>query len=341
MNILKFTIKTVYVILVIFIPITLISCSRHEQEVKETFFAFDTIMSISVIGKNAKPAMKEAKTEIENLEKTLSVTIATSDIGKLNKTGSCKLSPDSAYIMDKALEINNMTDNAFSPAIYPIMRIWGFPDKNYRVPGDTEIKEALTLIDISNIKYDKDNRLLTLTKKGMMMDFGGIAKGYAADKLVEIFHNNDVNNGLLNLGGNVYAMGLRKDNLPWNIAIEDPEKEGYMVVLSLSDTSLVTSGGYERYFEENGKSYHHIMDPNTGKPANNDLTSVSIVCKSSTMADGLSTAVYVMGLERAIKLWRENPDFDMVLLTDNKELYITDGIKDKFSNAQYPVTIID
>ena len=219
------------------------------------------------------------------------------------------------------------------------MELWGFSDKNFRVPSEDEIKKTLkkvdyrkiTVDDEGNIKKDDDTRI----------DLGGIAKGYTSDMLMKLFEDNGVSSAIVSLGGNVQTLGKKTDGERWKVAVQNPfdENGDYMGIISTSDEAVVTSGGYQRYFEENGEIYHHIIDTKSGYPAKSGLVSVTVVCESGKRADGLSTAIYVMGFDDAVKLWNDSDDFDVVLVKDDGEVYITEGIEERFK-SDYDYEII-
>ena len=202
------------------------------------------------------------------------------------------------------------------------------------VPDADELKDLLTLTDASDISYDKETSQIAFKKDGMQIDFGGIAKGYTSARIMDIFRACGIKSGLVNLGGNVQALGTKKDGSSWRVAVQDPQDtDQYLGVLSIQDKAVITSGGYERYFEQDGRTYHHIIDPKTGYPVENGLISVSIVTADGTLADGLSTSVFIMGKEAATEYWRNHSDeFDMILMTDDREIYVTEGIADSFES---------
>ena len=208
-------------------------------------------------------------------------------------------------------------------------------DPKYEVDyGADELKDLLTLTDASDISYDKDTSQIAFKKDGMQIDFGGIAKGYTSARIMDIFRACGIKSGLVNLGGNVQALGTKKDGSSWRVAVQDPQDtDQYLGVLSIQDKAVITSGGYERYFEQDGRTYHHIIDPKTGYPVENGVISVSIVTADGTLADGLSTSVFIMGKEAATEYWRNHSDeFDMILMTDDREIYVTEGIADSFES---------
>ena len=167
----------------------------------------------------------------------------------------------------------------------------------------------------------------------MKIDLGGIAKGYTSSRIMDIFKENGITSGLVNLGGNVQALGTKTDGSNWRVAVQSPDDtEDYLGVLSIQDKAVITSGGYERYFEQDGVTYHHIIDPKTGYPAKNGLVSVTIVSSDGTLADGLSTSLFIMGEEKAAEFWKAHSnEFEAIFVTDDGTIYVTEGLKDSFT----------
>ena len=216
------------------------------------------------------------------------------------------------------------------------MDAWGFTTGNYTVPSDEMIENLLPLTDANNIIYDKDESSISFAKDGMKIDFGGIAKGYTSGRIADIYRECGVTSGLINLGGNVQVVGTKTDGSKWRVAVQSPETEDdYLGILSTADRAVITSGGYERYFEQDGVTYHHIIDPKTGYPAESGLVSVTIVSEDGTLADGLSTSLFIMGEEKAADFWREHKDeFDAILMSDDGTLYVTEGLENDFSTER-------
>lgn len=304
-----------------------------QAEASRDIFAMDTYMSVTAYGEGADAAVDAAQAEIERLDALLSTGNEDSEIAKLNVSGTAELSEDAGYLVERALELNEETDGAFDIAIYPVMEVWGFPTQNYQVPSEELLQERLALADASQISYNKETREISFGKDDMEIDLGGIAKGYTSARIMDIFKSCGIASGLVNLGGNVQVLGTKTDGSKWRVAVQSPDDENdYLGVLSVFDKAVITSGGYERYFEQDGKTYHHIIDPKTGYPAENGLTSVTIVSADGTLADGLSTSLFIMGKEKAAEFWRAHSDeFDAILLADDGTLYVTEGIADDFS----------
>lgn len=307
--------------------------SDENKKVSKDIFAMDTYMTVTAYGKNAENGVNKAVDEINRLETVLGAEKQESDIYKLNETGSGTLSTDTKNIVSKALEINKTTNGAFDISIYPLMVKWGFTTQKYNVPSKNEISKLLKDVDSSKIIFDEKSGNIKL-KENMKIDLGGIAKGYTSSRVMQIFKECGVTSGLVSLGGNVQALGTKTDGTAWQIAIENPDKSSdYIGVVSVKDKAVITSGGYERYFEKNGKTYHHILDPETGYPAESGLKSVTIVSDDGTLADALSTSLFVMGKEKALDYWREHKnEFDTVLVEDNGDITITGGLEKIFKS---------
>ena len=324
---------------------TIVDVGQSSEPISRDVFAMDTYMTLTAYGKDAQAALDEAEQELLRLDESLAAEREDSEIARLNKEGEAELSEDAFYLVKRSIELYLMTGGAFEIAIYPIKQLWGFTDQNYRVPGDDEIAAILPLADTESIRCEEEGRVVSLAKEGMKIDLGGIAKGYASSKLIEIFEAHGVK-GMINLGGNVQVIGTKPDGSRWRVGIRRPEikdetiaaKFGDSEVIGVLETdamAVITSGGYERYFEEDGEIYHHIIDPDTGRPSQQDLISATIVSRDGTLADALSTAVYVMGTERAFALWRENSEaFDMILMDAEGKLYATEGIEGKFTSEE-------
>lgn len=309
-------------------------CSKSTQNstsepVSNTFFAMDTTMDFRIYGD--KSLLQDAQNVITDLEKKVSVTDSDSEIYKINETGSGTLTGNADTLMQTALDMCRRTDGALDISIYPIVKAWGFTTGNYQVPDENTIQSLLSHVDYTQIQYDESTGNVTIPE-GMTIDLGSIAKGYAGELAAQTLRDKGVTSALLNLGGNVQTIGSKPDGSSWTIGIKDPKNpDTAMMGLSVKDQAVVTSGGYERYFEQNGKTYWHIMDPATGHPADSGLLSVTVVGDNGGICDALSTSLFVMGLDKAYDLWSKSDDFEAVFVTDNGDVYITEGLKDKFS----------
>lgn len=327
-----------------FLPIILIlltalsGCSLGSHSYSGDFFAMDTYMTVSVNGSNPEQSVKNARALIKKLDKKLSTHDKDSEIYKLNKNGSKKLSDDSVSLLKEALRFNKLTSGAFNPAMLNVTQLWGFSDKNYRVPDKDEITLALKSAKPERISIK--NNEVTLGLKGMKIDLGGIAKGYASEKVIEELKKDGVKSAIINLGGNVQTLGAKPDGSLWTVAIENPDKgSDYLGQLKVKDKAVITSGGYERNFKRNGKVYHHILNPENGYPAESGLQSVTIISENGVLSDALSTSLFVMGEKKAVEFYKNSKEkFDFILYTDDGKLKISEGIKDNFhSDFKYEV----
>lgn len=298
------------------------------------FFAMDTYMEVDAYGDNGEKAVAKAEKEVNKLDSILSTGKSTSEISKLNKNKKQVVSADTMSLIKESIKISKETNSAFNPTIYPLMELWGFTTKNYYVPKDNEIKTLLNHMDIDNIKIDERKNEVSFKDSNMKIDLGAIAKGYTSSKIIDIFNENNIKSGMVTLGGNVQVLGKKPDGSLWKVGIQNPIGEDeYLGVLQTSDKAVITSGGYERNFTKNGKTYHHILDPSNGYPANNGLTSVTIISSDGTLADALSTSLFVMGKDKAIDFYKKsNYNFDFILYTSDNKLIISDGIEDIFSS---------
>ena len=316
----------------------------EKSEASESeIFALDTAITLKVYGSKRDEVLKKLEDKINELDDMLSTGKETSEVSRLNRGGEAVLSPTMANLVKRSLDIYKKTDGLFDITIYPLMELWGFPTKNYRVPSEKEIEEKLKLVGSDKIDFNEETRKISFKNKGMEIDFGGIGKGYITDELVKILTDEKVESAIINLGGNVFGFRKKPDGSLWNIAIRDPnEPDKYMAAIRLEDSAVITSGGYERYFEENGIIYHHILDPRTGKPSESGLKSVSIISKDGTLADALSTSLFIMGEEKAIGYWKENgSNFDILLMTNDNRLLVSAGIKDKVISDNYKIEVIN
>lgn len=306
---------------------------NENKSATRKLFAMDTYMEITAYGRKSEEAVAAAVTEIERLDALLSTGSETSEITMLNRNKEAVVSEDSAYLLKRSMELWESTGGAFDITIYPVMKAWGFAGETFQVPEENELGNLLTYVDASRIAFDGEKNKVVLPEQ-VEIDFGGIAKGYTSARVAQIMKEYHIKSAKLNLGGNVQTVGEKTDGSAWRIAIKSPDDTfPYLGVISVKDKAVITSGGYERYFEENGIIYHHIIDPKTGRPAQSGLCSVTIVCEDGTLADGLSTALYVLGKDKAIAYWKEHKDeFEAVLMDDIGMLYVTEGLADSFSS---------
>lgn len=295
-----------------------------------TLLAMDTVMKLTVYGPNGQEAADLAAERIRELEALLSVTDEGSEIYAANHSEgeSVPLSADTAALLGKALELCGASEGTLDVTIYPVVRSWGFTTGSYRVPEAEELRELLARVDCTRVSLE--GRTLTLPA-GMEIDLGSVAKGYAGDQVMDTLKKQGVTSAIIELGGNVQALGSKSGGAPWRVAVHAPDGSGYAGILEIRDQAVVTSGGYERYFEEDGETYWHIIDPATGYPAKSGLASVTVVSGSGVEADALSTSLFVMGRERAESYWREHGGFQCILIGEDGSVAVTEGLEGSFS----------
>lgn len=320
---------------VLLLALFLTGCRAQPPEQTE-FFTMDTLMNLKLWGDPDGKAAREVVQTINALASALSVTDAQSEIARLNETGSAALSEETAALLAAALELSRRTDGAFDPTVYPLVRLWGFTGETQAVPGSAELQRAIAAVGTENVLQSGQNVTL---RNSAMLDFGGIAKGYAAEKCVKLLEAAGIEAALLSLGGNVQTVGTKPDGSAWAVGIADPENptQAIATLTFTGSLALVTSGGYQRYFEEDGVRYHHILDPKTGYPVRSGLASVTILAESGALADALSTALFVMGLDAAAEFWRGSDDFEAVFVTGGGKIYATQDAASLLGGCEFEV----
>ena len=295
--------------------LSLTACGETAAESEtRTVYAMDTVMNLTVYGENAAAALESAEKELHTLdEAVLSRTAEGSELYALNasngETVECGADDILPALIETALTISDATDGAFDPTLAPVLDAWGFTKDEHRVPSADELKELLSHTGCGKVALEKT------------------ADGWTVTLL---------DGAQLDLGGDVFVMGRKTDGSDWRIAVKDPaDTESYLGVVSAADKFIVTSGVYERYFEENGVRYHHILDPKTGCPAESGLVSVTVLCENGAWADALSTACFVLGPDGALALRDDladqGTDFELILVTDDGRVLYTDGLADAFT----------
>ena len=308
------------------------------QPLERTFFAMDTVMTLRLYEGGDENTLDQAEARVRELEAQWSVTEENSEICALNRGGRAELSPETAELLGAALDMCRRTDGALDISTYPVLRAWGFTTGEYSVPGGEAIAALLPLVDYGRVALEAGAAALP---PGMEIDLGSVAKGYTGDALAALLKQGGAASALLDLGGNIQAVGSKPDGSPWRVAVRDPAGDGSVGVVEVVDQAVVTSGGYQRYFEEDGVRYWHIIDPATGWPARSGLTSVTVVGESGLLCDGLSTALFVMGREGALEHWRQHRDFEAVLVSEDGSVTITAGLEGRFTPADpaRPLTV--
>ena len=318
--------------------LALAGCQKAPEPVEFTTFAMDTVMNFTLYGEKkqtadtVKPLLAGG---VSALDKILSATEEGSDIAQLNRRGTGGVGAETAEVLAKALELCEATGGALDITAYPAVKAWGFTQEEHRVPSPAELEALAEKIDYAAVKLEGGAVSLP---EGVEMDLGAVAKGWAGDLLAEAVRANGISSALLDLGqSTITAVGAKPDGSPWRVGVVDPARPGAcFAVVELEDMAMGTSGGYQRYFEQDGEIYWHILDPDTAAPARSGLASVTVASPSAFLCDGLSTALFVMGLEDGAQFWRDHPelDFEVVFVTEDGEIYRTAGLEGRFSLAE-------
>jgi thiamine biosynthesis lipoprotein len=333
------------------------ACAPYKEKIyRKSKILMDTLVTITVVSNSqdsAEKAIDSAFSEIEKLEKLTNFFSSESEVSLINKNAGIsgvKVSPDILDILEKALLVSEKTRGAFDVTIGPVMTLYDFYKKIR--PEQGAIKKNLPLVNYRELIIDKNKSTVFLRKKGMLIDLGGIAKGYAADKAVETLKRNGIHSGLVSVAGDIKAFGLKPDKRPWKIGIRSPripttppipplprvgkrgvkgDKEGFsddiMATIELRDMAISTSGDYERFFILDGKRYHHLLSPKTGYPAGG-CQSVSVITKKGVFTDAFATGVFILGPEKGMKVF-EKMGFDGVIVDSQGKVHITPGIRGK------------
>ena len=320
-------------IFLISISVFLASCRNGSQtKISESFSAMNTFMTVTVYAPSAnagRSACSQIQGRVFELERILSTTLSVSNVHYINQNKKLPdpLKPELLELLEFSDGMYKKTFGAFNPALYPVIREWGFTTEEYKVPDEQRIRELLLHTDFSRL-CDSGFYAGAPTDEKMELDFGAVGKGLAADEAVSILEKNGIHSAVLDFGGNIQTLGRKPDGSLWRIGIKNPWQGDAVCALSVESKAVVTSGGYERFFvDKDGTRYIHIFDPKTGHPCNGDLESVTIFASSGKYADALSTALFVMGKNSAVDWWKNNPDFDFIMITKNRELVYSAGLE--------------
>lgn len=316
-----------FAFLITILPLT--GCKAKAPLIEEELYALDTLITLSIYSDN-KEAIKKAKDEIKRLERLLSVTDNESDIYKINASPDTfvKVSGECFSLIKTAVEVSDVSAGNFDITVYPAVKLWGFTNSDLKVPLDSDVEAVKEKIGYNKIELDENTKSVKIPI-GTELDLGGIAKGYIADKTAEVLKEQGVDSAILNFGGNIKLLGSKSDNDAFKIGIKSPYSDGYYGVVKVKDATVSTSGGYERYFEENGKRYHHIINPFTAFPAESDIVSATVIGEKGEVCDSLSTAAFVLGSSNISKLADFYSNYSFILLTDNA-VYCSENIVEDF-----------
>lgn len=347
----KSVIKTISFILCLAMLLPLCGCTSSKP-VQEQVFAMDTVMTLTAYGKHAEEGINAAKGIITAMDSMLDPDSESSYTYKINSAdgNTVTVTPQIIQMLDTAYEVYEKSKGALDLSVYPIYLAWGeFKEETGRVPSSSELEELMENLKFEDIEitgFAGEANYTVRLPAGTQLSFGAAAKGCTASYAIDAMKKEGVESGLVSLGGNVQTLGLKPDGSNWTVAVEDPRSPGSIVgTLSVGETAVVTSGSYQRYFiADNGTKYHHLIDPKTGYPADSGLLSVTVICEDGTLADCLSTAMFILGKDAALNYWRNNGGFEMVMITTDNEIFCTSGLVEVFNltnKTDYTVSMIE
>lgn len=329
-------------ILFLLLAIVLSGCTRQDTMYKESRVLMDTYCTITVVSpskKNAKKAIEAGFAEIKKLETLLNYFSDKSEVTAINKKAGevpVKVNLETLEIIKKAIDISEETGGAFDPTLAPVIKLWDFTKKSSdpALPPLHTVKNALQLAGYKRINLNEETSEIFLEQKGMEIDLGGIAKGYGADRAINAIRSKGIKAALVAIAGDIRGYGLSTTGNAWKVGIQNPRPEtksekpweDVFATLHLKDNAISTSGDYQRFFIKEGKRFHHILDPETGFPADSGLISVSVIAPEGYISDGLSTAIFILGSEKGMKLL-ESKGISGVLVDKNKKVFVTEKLK--------------
>lgn len=334
--------RAIIILLVSILSMGLISCDNskkvenNNKEVnsyEKTEKILGTVVSGVAYGDNAKEALEKAFNRAKDIENMMSVNMENSELSKVNSEAfhkNVKLSDDLYYVIEKSIYYANLTDGALDPTIGHVIDSWGIGTEHANIPEKTLIDKYKDLKNYKNIELNPNTKEIRFLNENIKLDLGAIGKGYAGDEMRKVLREEGINSALLNLGGNVVALGNKINNENWSIGIRNPKEENEISAsVKINDEVVVTSGNYERYFIKDGVRYHHILDPSTAYPAESGLISSTIITKNGIDADALSTATYILGAEKAKKLIEGLDGVEALFIKDNMDFIETSNLDNK------------
>jgi len=335
--------KRILLLIIAFMAVCLPACNMQSEPYgkfdtvpyESEDFAMGTVIKQRIFGSNAEEISRKVMERIREIEDDLTINKQGGEINKLNDfagTDFVEVKEDTLKVLEKAKEFSELSNGAFDVTVGPLVKEWDVFSENPSVPSKDKVQSLLNLVNYKDLTIDKNQSKAKLEKKGQMVDLGAIAKGFAADEAINIYKEHNVTSAFINIGGNVALLGGKPDGSSWKVGIRDPRgSEGsYIGIVSTKNKAVVSSGNYQRYFIKDGVKYHHIIDPKTGYPADSGLIATTVVSDLSVDADALSTAIFVLGLEKGMELIENLGGVEAIFITARKKVYVTEGLKDIF-----------
>ncbi|MFP4376096.1 MAG: FAD:protein FMN transferase [Spirochaetales bacterium] len=335
------------VIVASILSFAVVSCTQELERHTETELLLGTVLTVTLYGDDTGPIFDQIFERVAEIESKMSTSeddYQTTELLEVNRAAGdrpIEVSSDTFYVVEQALEYSRLSNGRFDLSVAPLVGLWGIGTDSAQVPSEQRINDALAKVDYSKVELSQDREAIYLPERGMGVEVGAIAKGYAADEAGRIIRESGKDSALLDFGGNILTIGTKPDGSLWRIGVQLPESQArrgvFIGIAEVEDLSVVTSGTYERFFVQDDVRYHHILDTETGYPVRNRLESVTIVTEDSIRADALSTSIFAMGLEEGLRFAEELSDAEALFVTEDKEIHMTSGMGDFFrlTNNEY------
>ncbi len=330
--------KAISLLIGIFLIFSLIGCTNSNDDSKplsKTEYFMGTVVTVTLYDNKSEKIIDKAFEEVKKIEQLVSINMEGTELDEVNNNAGIKpvkVSDDTYNIIKKGLEYSSLTNGSFDITIGPLVKLWSIGLPEAKVPTIEEIKEKIQYINYNDVELNNSEKTVFLKKTGMIIDLGGIAKGYTADVIAQTLKDEGVEKAIIDLGGNIYALGEKAENTLWRIGIQNPDQTRGEIVgsINVKDKSIVTSGIYERFIEQDGVKYHHILSPKSGYPYDNEIAGVTIISDKSIDGDALSTSVFSMGITKGLEFINSLPDTEAIFITKDHKIYLTEGSKEIF-----------
>lgn len=341
--------KAISLLIGIFLIFSLIGCTNSKDDsnpLSKTEYFMGTVVTVTLYDNKSEKIIDKAFEEVKKIEQLVSINMEGTELDEVNNNAGIKpvkVSDDTYNIIKKGLEYSSLTHGSFDITIGPLVKLWSIGLPEAKVPTLDEIKGTLKYINYKDVEINDSEKTVFLKKPGMIIDLGGIAKGYTADVIAQTLKDEGVEKAIIDLGGNVYALGEKSENTLWRIGIQNPDQTRGEIVgsINVKDKSIVTSGIYERFIEQDGVKYHHILSPETGYPYDNEIAGVTIISDKSIDGDALSTSVFSMGITKGLEFINSLPDTEAIFITKDHKIYLTEGSQEIFKLTNDDFEIIN
>lgn len=336
--------KFICILLCLCMLLPLAACGETKQSQRQVF-AMDTVMTLTAYGNKADIGLNAAQSVIQSMDTMLDPDTDTSIAYAINHAegSNVSISGQVALMLSTAKTVYDQSGGALDLTLYPVIKRWGFADGRYYVPTDVELASDLSLKCFDKMvltSFPSSGTYAVSFPATAQISFAAVAKGCASEYAIQAMRQAGVTSGIVSLGGNVQTLGQKPDGSDWKVAIQDPNNtSSYLGVVSVGETAVITSGTYQRFFTQNGKTYHHLISPKSGSPISNTLTSVTILCEDGTLADCLSTAMFILGENAALNYWRNYGGFEMILVNKDNQITCTKGLIEEFTLANNSYTL--